>query len=138
MEDLLLPPPAPMAEAASEAERTPRAPKRSLRRFDTSPFTLQQHCAAQSTAVRDCIKAHNLDNVDPATLEERGWDVAPACKPLWESYRQCGINFFSATDWAQSRCGAEANAFRRCDPNAQGAEKCARIEQQEMSCMALC
>ena len=100
---------------------------RGLQRFDTSAFTLQAHCGPHVVAVRDCLRAHKVE-MDPVALEERGWDLAPECKHLWESYRQCGLNFFSATDWAQSRCSVEAEKFQKCSPRMQGAEYCKELE----------
>ena len=108
--------------------------KRGLRRFDTNPFTLHEHCGTAAAKVRDCLRLANVGSLDPVALEERGWDVATECKSLWTAYRQCGLSFFSATDWAQSKCAAEAEAFRLCDPRFEGAERCNMLELAMARC----
>ena len=107
-----------------------RSAARGLKRFDTTPFTLHEHCGFHAAAVRDCLRNHKVEEVDFAALEDDGWRAAPACRPLWESYRECGLAFFTATDWAQSKCAAEAEAFCACSPHLHGAEHCKELELQ--------
>ena len=104
-----------------------------LKRFDTSAFTLHEHCGPKATAVRDCLRIHGA-NIDPVQLDESGWEVAPECKPLWEAYRECGLNFFNASDSAQSKCAAENEAFRKCDPKKDDAEHCHALELALAKC----
>ena len=124
---------APSSGEPPALERT-RSTRRGLKRFDTTPFTLQSHCGTHAAAVRDCLKKYKLENIDPTTLEERGWDVAPACKKAWDAYRQCGLSFFTATDWAQTKCAAEAEAFRACSPLTHGEERCSELELAMTRC----
>ena len=107
---------------------------RSLKRFDTSAFTLHEHCGQHAARVRDCLKNANVAHLDPVALEERGWDIASECKQLWTDYRKCGLGFFSATDWAQSKCAEESKAFQMCNPRVQGAERCNDLELAMAKC----
>ena len=113
-------------------------PNSRLKRFDTSAFTLHHHCGSYAAAVRDCLTANKGfgANLDPNVLDERGWDLAPTCKPLWEAYRSCGLGFFAASDWAHNKCAREADEFRACNPYTEGEERCLALELAMARCAA--
>ncbi len=132
-----------MADKPPPLERTEsaraRPTRRGLQKFDTSAFTLQQHCGSAAAAVRDCLRAINLPAnyvIDTTELEADGWAAAPQCKPLWEAYRQCGQAFMNATDDASIKCAAELTAFRKCSPTRDGVDRCHELEQALFRCSA--
>ena len=91
-----------------------------LRRLDSAPFTLHQHCGHLLADLRQCLKGHNVTG-DPVALEEAGWGDAKPCHTLWDEYRRCGRTFFAATHEAQTECAEQVAAYKRCAA-APGAE----------------
>ena len=104
--------------ADSSSDSSAPRKKRSLRKFDTTAFTLHEHCGTFSQEVRSCLVRHGVDP-DPVAQEERDWAGAQECRKLWSEYKQCGQLFFSSLGQADRKCSAEQEAFRRCnDPAA--------------------
>ena len=97
-----------------------------LQKFDTSAFTLHQHCGTLSAAVQKCLQQHGVQQSDPVALEEEGWTRGTKCRGLWEEYRECGRAFFTSVSWAQRSCADEAAAWRTC--TSSGSRDCEALE----------
>lgn len=118
----------PLASAATDKPQ-PRRRLRNIQKFDTRAFTLHEHCGPHAAAVRDCMSKF-LPNLD----DDIGPDEVPECRAAWEQYRVCGLNFFTASDWAQNKCADQLKAFRRCSPINDGADKCHDLEMALARC----
>ena len=89
--------------------------KRKLATFDSSPFTLHEHCGQLAADVGACLRKFNIE--DPADLERLTYHGAQRCIIAWDDYRRCGHEFMNVVTWAQSKCKAEAEAFKCCKAN---------------------
>mmetsp|Transcript_51295 Transcript_51295/g.133236 ORF Transcript_51295/g.133236 Transcript_51295/m.133236 type:complete len:125 (-) Transcript_51295:246-620(-) len=104
-----------------------------LRRFDSSAFTLHEHCGAYAAEVGRCLKRTGLS--DPSDFAALGsGSIRKDCVRAFETYRQCGSEFITTLDWSTSRCKREAEAFEQC--SKFGGRDCEALELAVLRCSA--
>ena len=115
-------------------ERGSHARSSRLARFNTSPFTLHEHCGSLLGEMQLCFARHGMSNVDPVAMEEEGWKRAAPCETMWQSYIHCGTAFLQVVDQATAKCKVEAEALARC-AERQGTD-CLALENAVLQCSA--
>ena len=106
-----------------------------LRRFDSRPFTLHEHCGRHAAAVGRCLRQFDVADTDDGNpFAGQSGEGASACRSAWDTYRRCGYDFITAVEWAPRRCHQEMEAFRTCE-RAKTSD-CAELELALLKCAA--
>ena len=106
-----------------------------MRRFNSSPFTLQEHCGSHAKAVAACLLRYNCNPHEiPATDTS---DEANHCRLAWSAFRHCGSELIAACDWAPKKCKPERDAHQACLSRASEPKDCEQLELAVLLCASV-
>ncbi len=106
----------------------------SLQRYDSSSFTLHEHCGRYSREVARCLKRCGITDIDPVAQHDEGWKTAKACQTPWEEYRKCGRELMKSIDWSVAKCKKQGDAYRKCTERASSQSECEDLELEALKC----
>ena len=107
-------PPGSDEPAANAGQRKSR-----LRQFDTTAYTIHEHCGSHSNELQKCLARCGVE-ADPMIQEANGWKGTTQCQPLWKevmkalSYTNMPMSFPPSFSLSPTHLTAVAIQFKSC------------------------